>query len=680
MKPPKFQQWTWKLSERISFERRDLKKAVAILLLGILPLLYGAGYLAQFLKNYKIWSAAGGVAGDGTAPQFPDAGILSCFRHVFSMDGFYALLFECILIAILVVMVMHMGNSTGGELDRERNFAYSEKGTYGTAGYLEQKEMKKLLCLTDIRHTKGTILGIVEKQIASIPLESRMNRNIAVYGASGSMKSRAFVRNMIFQCVRRGESMVLTDPKSELYEDMSVYLEEHGYTIKVFNLVNPPNSDSWNCMWEIQHEELMAQTCADVIIKNTSDGKTDHFWDMSELNLLKALILYVDMEKTEEERNLGQVYRMLAELSEKEMDARFALLPKEHPAKGPYHIFKQAGEKVRGGVIIGLGARLQVFQNKMIRNITAYPEIDLELPGKEKCAYFCITSDQDSTFDFLSSLFFSFLFIKLVRFADRNGVDGKLPKAVNFILDEFPNIGAIPDFKKKISTVRSRNISISVIFQNIAQLKNRYPYDEWQEIIGNCDTQIALGCTDEMTARFLSDRTGEVTISVSSQSKQLHTWRVSNFTPDFRETSSVGRRKLMTQDEVLRMPLDEALIILRGQKVFRVKKFDYTLHPESKKLKKRKAVTHIPLWQMEEKEPAVKIEEPKQQMALSEERKESFRQEIKSAVSEQEVQPKEPKKVVSISKKQLMSKNKEARNNGQGGKNDTGAADAGIDH
>lgn len=206
MKPPKFQQWTWKLSERISFERRDLKKAVAILLLGILPLLYGAGYLAQFLKNYKIWSAAGGVAGDGTAPQFLDAGLLSCFRHVFSMDGFYALLFECILIAILVVMVMHMGNSTGGELDRERNFAYSEKGTYGTAGYLEQREMKKLLCLTDIRHTKGTILGIVEKQIASIPLESRMNRNIAVYGASGSMKSRAFVRNMIFQCVRRGKA------------------------------------------------------------------------------------------------------------------------------------------------------------------------------------------------------------------------------------------------------------------------------------------------------------------------------------------------------------------------------------------------------------------------------------------------------------------------------------------
>ena len=123
MKLPKFQLWISKLSEKISFEQRDVKKAAAILLLGILPLLYGAGYLAQFLTNYKIWSAAGGVAGDGTAPQFPDAGIVPCFRHVFSLDGIYALFFECVLIAILVVMVMHMGNSTGGDLDRERNFA-----------------------------------------------------------------------------------------------------------------------------------------------------------------------------------------------------------------------------------------------------------------------------------------------------------------------------------------------------------------------------------------------------------------------------------------------------------------------------------------------------------------------------------------------------------------------------
>ena len=190
---------------------------------------------------------------------------------------------------------------------------------------------------------------------------------------------------------------------------------------------------------------------------------------------------------------------------------------------------------------------------------------------------------------------------------------------MNFILDEFPNIGAIPDFKKKISTVRSRNISLSVIFQNIAQLKNRYPNDEWQEIIGSCDTQLALGCTDEMTARFISNRTGEVTIAVNSESKQLHTMRFSDYTPDYRETSSDGRRKLMTPDEILRMPMDEALVILRGQNVLKVKKFDYTRHPERKKLKKRKVVEYNPVWREKKEKKPKKGMEPNRKRSIPEE-------------------------------------------------------------
>ena len=408
--------------------------------------------------------------------------------------------------------------------------------------------------------------------------------------------------------------------------------------MKVFNLIHPEHSDRWNCLAEIQHDQLMAQICADVIIRNTSTGKIDHFWDTSELNFLKALILYVDQEKELSERNIGQAYRMISEMEERELDALFDMLPKGHPAKAPYNIFKQASEKVRGGVIVGLGARLQVYQNELIRALTSENDIDLELPGTEKCAYFCITSDQDSTFDFLASLFFSFLFIKLVRFADAKGEDGKLPVGVNFILDEFPNIGAIPDFKKKISTVRSRNISLSVIFQNIAQLKNRYPNDEWQEIIGSCDTQLALGCTDEMTARFISNRTGEVTIAVNSESKHLHTMRFSDYTPDYRETSSDGRRKLMTPDEILRMPMDEALVILRGQNVLKVKKFDYTRHPERKKLKKRKAVEYNPVWREKKEKKPKKGMEPNQKRSIP-----------------QETTP-ENKDFMKISKKDLMGK------------------------
>ena len=269
--------------------------------------------------------------------------------------------------------------------------------------------------------------------------------------------------------------------------------------------------------------------------------------------------------------------------SEKELNSLFDLLPVTHPAKAPYNIFKQASDTVRGGVIIGLGTRLQVFQNRLIRQITSYNEINLTQPGREKCAYFCITSDQDSTFDFLSSLFMSFVFIKLVRYADKYGEDGKLPVPVHILADELANGGCtIADLTKKISTIRSRRLSISCIFQNLPQMQNRYPLNQWQEIIGNCDTQLFLGCTDEMTAEFISNRTGEVSVAVSSQAKQLNTWRVSDYTPEYRETHSIGKRKLMTPDEVPRLPLDEALIILRGQKALKVGKYDYTLHPESK--------------------------------------------------------------------------------------------------
>jgi len=442
-----------------------------------------------------------------------------------------------------------------------------------------------------------------------------MNRNIAVFGASGTMKSRAFARNMILQTVKRGESLVVTDPKSELYEDMAKYLEENGYLVKVFNLVSPEHSDSWNFLAETEGEEIMAQTLVDVIIKNTGSLKGDPFWDNSEANLLKALVLYVMREYPEENRNMGEVYKLLTVSSEAGLNKLFSILPISHPAKAPYNIFKQAAESVRGGIIIGLGSRLQVFQNQLICEMTGSDDIDLELPGRQKCAYFCITSDQDSTFDFLSSLFFSFLFIKLVRYADKHCVGGKLTVPVTFVCDEFPNIGTIPDFCKKISTVRSRGLNISIIFQNLAQLQNRYPQNQWQEILGNCDTQLFLGCTDELTATFISNRTGDVTIGVSSKAKQRNARSISDYTPEYRETSSIGKRKLMTPDEVLRMPLDKALVILRGQKVLKVDKFDYTLHPESKKLVPCKAVEHMP---MRSKHTETPISEPEKEVVTEE--------------------------------------------------------------
>lgn len=563
--------------------------------------LYAGGYAAQFIRNYQLWTAAGNFAGNGTNPQMPSLHPVQCLLALTDFPyGLYGIGICLFGFGLLTFLLMRMGyDRNGGTSDRERNLSYSNKGTYGTSGFMTPSEMHKVLELVDIsqlKKHKGTILGKLNGKAVCLPYKTKMNRNIAVYGASGSMKSRAFARNMIFQCVARGESLIITDPKSELYESMSSYFEKEGYIVKTFNLVNPENSDSWGCLLEIEGQETMAQIFADVIIQNTGSGKGDHFWDNAEMNLLKALILYVERGFPAEAKNIGQVYQLLTMSSEKELNSLFDLLPVSHPAKVPYCIYRQASDTVRSGVIIGLGSRLQVFQNRLIRQITSYDEIDLTLPGKRKCAYFCITSDQDSTFDFLSSLFMTFVFIKLVRFADNHGENGKLPVPVHILADELANTGAILDLNKKISVIRSRNLSISCIFQNLPQMQNRYPFNQWQEIIGNCDTQLFLGCTDEITARFISDRTGDITVDVSSEAKQLNSWRVSDYTPEYRQTRSIGKRKLLTPDEILRLPLDTSLIIIRGQKVLKVEKLDYTLHPDYKKLESRKSTDHIPEW------------------------------------------------------------------------------------
>lgn len=508
--------------------------------------------------------------------------------------------------AVLLLFVMRIGYSDTGEYDGDRNFTYSAKGTYGTSGWMSRKEMSGVLELVaDLRRYQGIVLGMLERKAVCVPEKTRLNSNLAVYGASGSMKTRSFCMNRILQGVSRGESLVICDPKSELYEKSSEYLRDKGYTVRVFNLVNPENSDSWNCLCEVEGQELMAQLFVDVIIKNTTGGgKGDHFWDSAEMNLLKALVLYVDKGYPPENRNMGQVYQLITLNSETALNSLFEVLPINHPAKAPYSLFKQASDSVRSGVIIGLGSRLQVFQAELIKKITARDEIDLELLGQKPCAYFLVTSDQDSTFDFLASLFLSFVFIKLVRYADKNCEGGRLPVPVHVLGEELTACGTIPDLSRRLSVIRSRNISMSCVFQNLAGLQNRYPLNLWQEILGNCDVQLFLGCTDPLTAEFVSSRTGLASVAVSSKSKQLGTWRISNYTPEYRETSGVGKRPVLTPDEVLRLPIDEALVIIRGKKTLKVDKMDYSKHPEYPLLRSCKASAHIPEWRRLEMEAA----------------------------------------------------------------------------
>ena len=519
---------------------------------------------------------------------------IDTIRHgISSVAGIQCSIVAFILFGAVAGLIVWRGS--GKEAYDERNFEVSSKGTYGTAGFMDEEERAQVLqSEKSFEKVDGVIFGrnLQDEKIISLPVESRLNRNFAVCGSQGSMKSRAFARVMALQCIRRGERVYLTDPKSELYEDLSFYFRESGYTVKQLNLIQLEHSDAWNCLGEIDDGSLIDVFC-DVVIRNTTD-KFDHFYDNTEMDLLKALCLYVFHEYPPEKRTFPEAYKLLINKSVDMLDAIFDRLPTHHPARGPYQLFAKA-EKVKGNAVLGLGTRLQIMQNKLVQQITSHDEIDLSLPGREKCAYFCITSDQDSTFDMLATLFTSFLSIKLVRYADRTK-ERRLPVPVQFILDEFPNLGVVPDFKKKLATARSRGIGMSILFQNIPQLQNRYPDNQWEEILGGCDFSIFLGCNDMTTASYYSDRTGEITVSVSSIRKSYYTIRATDYVPEYTESTSLGKRMLLLPDEILRFPLDQGLLIIRGQKVCRFRKMDYLEHPDSQYMKLEKVEEHIPEW------------------------------------------------------------------------------------
>lgn len=469
------------------------------------------------------------------------------------------------------------------------------RGTYGTADWMTIGEAKKLLGM----NKPGVILGRLGNTVVTLPQDFKgANKHIAVFGASGSGKSRTFARPNIVAVAKMGQSMVLTDPSGELFRDTGVWLEKQGYDVKVLNLVEFSHSDRWNPLDAIENEED-AQIFADVIIRNTETGvgkKGDPFWERAELNLLKALALYVKDYKPENQRNIGELYKLIANTDARGLDALFRNVPNDSAAKMAYNIYAQAIDQVKTGVIIGLGTRLQIFQNKIIREMTKVSDIDLYGPKLRKTAYFCIMPDQHSAYDFLASLFFSFLFIKLVKLADTTTDPQIRAREVYFILDEFPNIGEIPDFTKKISTIRKRNLHCAIIFQNIAQLENRYPHKQWIEIIGNCSTRLFLGCSDEETAKYISEALGTQSIHTRSVSRQ---GGIEGILDIERITQSVGKRPLLTPDEVERLPRDKSIVLITGHKPLMLDKLDYSLMKESDEFEIRDIKDYQREWYME---------------------------------------------------------------------------------
>lgn len=551
------------------------------------------------MENYAAWQSAGGMAGQATIASI-NWNPAACYRSAFSLSGLKGIGI-LLLVGGAVTAYVKLHDRFGGKNLDPRGFTLSKDGTYGTASWMDDKEMKEVLEVKSLSQADGIILGERKGSAVCLPIDTRLNRHIAVFGASGTMKSRGVIRPALFNIIKRGESAIITDSKAELYADTAELFRKNGYEVKVFNLVNPQHGDSWNCMSDLGGDTLLAQVLTNVIIGNTSEGKGDHFWDNGEGNLLKALILYVDLDRSRspESKNLASVYQMLVQNSERQLTALFEKLPLDHPARAPYNLFAQASDTVRAGIVLGLGTRLQVLQNEAVRRIISRSEIDLTAPGRRKCAYFVILSDQDTTMAFLSSLFFSFLFIKLVRYADSTP-EMRCAVPVNLILDEFNNIGKLggaadgSDFTRTLSVIRSRRIYVMLAVQSLGQLQNRYPNNLWSEIIGNTDIQLMLGCTDDVSAEYFSARSGDMSIQINSTMTVRQTIAVAQVIPQYRQTQGQGKRRLLTPDEVLRLPNEELLVIIRGHNLLKLNKLDYTQLPMSKEIVRTSIMDYTP--------------------------------------------------------------------------------------
>lgn len=580
-------------------DKKRMAAIIAAVILGCAALFYLGGMLGQLLGNYAAWIQADGLGGQSEM-QPVSWNPLVCFPMAFTGNGIKGM-FGFLLIGGGIAAYVKLHDRFGGKSNDPRGFTKSKTGIYGTASWMEEKEMRTVLEIALIEKAEGTILGEYKGKAVCMPKDTRLNRHIAIFGASGTMKSRAVIRNALFQALLRGESVIITDSKAELYADTSELFRQNGYQVKVFNLVNPEHGDSWNCMSDLNGDTLMAQVLTNVIIGNTSSGKGDHFWDNGEGNLLKALILLVDQDRTRSPdlKHLTAVYQLLTQNSERQLTAMFDKLPLDHPARAPFNLFAQSSDTVKSGIILGLGTRLQVLQNQAVQRITSGSDIDLTAPAKQKCAYYIVLSDQDATMAFLSSLFFSFMFIKLTRYADSQP-DGCCKIPVNLILDEFNNVGRIggaedgSDFARSLSVVRSRDIRVMLAVQSLGQLQNRYPNNLWAEIIGNCDIQLMLGCTDDVSAEYFSARSGDMSVQVNSTMTVRQTIAVAQVIPQYRQTESQGRRRLLTPDEVLRLPNGEMLVVIRGCNLLKLSKLDFTRHPLAKQIVRSSIMDYHP--------------------------------------------------------------------------------------
>lgn len=455
---------------------------------------------------------------------------------------------------------------------------YRRNEEYGSAKWANNKAVNKKYTEKDYYSNK------ILSQNVRIGLDGRRHRrnlNTLVIGGSGAGKTRFFGKPNLMQC---NTSFVVLDPKGEQLRDVGNLLEKEGYVIKVVDLINMNRSHCYNPFRYIKDDKDVLKLITNLIRNTTPKGSqtNDPFWEKSETALLEALCLYLLHEAPEEEQNFTMVMEMIAAAEVKEddeeyqspLDELFERLEIRNPnslALKQYKIYKQAAGKTAKSILISVGVRLSAFNLESIASLTATDELELDLVGERKTAIFAVIPDNDSTFNFLIGMLYTQLFQMLYYQADIvHG--GALPIPVHFLMDEFANVALPDEFDKLLSTMRSRLIFVSIIIQNLAQIKGLYK-DSWESIVGNCDTLYYLGGNEQSTHKFMSEYLGKETLDTNTYGKS--SGRSGNYSTNYQQAG----RELLTPDEVGLLDNDYGLLFIRGERPVFDKKYDILKHP-----------------------------------------------------------------------------------------------------
>ncbi len=520
-------------------------------------------------------------------------------RIAFTSSGFipFAVLMV-VVIAVIALFAAVLGK--GHRLTAtEREFGHSN--ALGSGGRATSEDEEKLLIKSkSLDEQPYIVFGKKDGEWVGLNPEVDVNHFSAVCGPQQSGKSFKYVKTNLTQLAKNSQSAIIGDPKGEMYRDMSPFFEQEGYLVKQLNLFDLYASDSWNVLKDVNEDNI--DLFATTFVENLSDDKEEQTFIDMKIMLFKALCLYViyeDKDISEEEKTLGKVYEMLSTtLSEQELDDKFLPLSNSSKAKQTYMNWALGG-RLKTNALATLSSKMQIFQKQALKEVTGVEDIDISLPGKQKCAYFIILDDQNQTYSCISSVFIKLLIEKAVSFA-KSKANGQTDIRIHFMLDEFPTIGRIPDFKRGLGTWRGYGIDMTIIFQNIPQLMNRYPDNVWNEILAACSIQVCLGAYEDgdITAEHYAKMGGVGTIVIDSERRHLNRLNPIDARAMIQldKTESYQQAQAIYPNEVKELILNNEMFVTIGSsKPFKFQKVGFN---ETKyyNMPQKPTFENIPLW------------------------------------------------------------------------------------